>query len=74
MCYLDLGILVDAAAPLQHVPEKLIDFSDENMLQSIDFKCFPFDRMSPSDRTTLDIHKLEHRLRAKPLTFLRTML
>jgi hypothetical protein len=53
-----------AVARLEHVPEKLIDFSvildigyircliDENMLQDIDFKRFLLDRMSPSDWKT----------------------
>ena len=38
---------------LEHVPEKLTDFSDENMHQSIDFERFPLDLMSPFDRQTL---------------------
>ncbi|MHB8884890.1 MAG: hypothetical protein ACYC5H_07355 [Methylovirgula sp.] len=35
---------------LEHVPEKLNDFSDKNMLQLIDFERFPLDRMIPSGR------------------------
>ena len=33
----------------EHVPEKLIDFSDKNMLQFIEFERFPLDRMMPFD-------------------------
>ena len=40
----------DLVPMLEHVPEKLIDFSDKNMLQSIDFECFPLNWMSPSHR------------------------
>ncbi|QXX74192.1 hypothetical protein MHY1_01002 [Methylovirgula sp. HY1] len=42
-----------ATVSLEHVPEKLNDFSDKNMLQLIDLECFPLDRMSPPDRKTL---------------------
>jgi hypothetical protein len=38
---------------LEHVPKKLTDFSDQNMLQEIDFERIPIDRMIPSDRNTL---------------------
>jgi hypothetical protein len=38
---------------LQHVPEKLIDFSDKNMLQHFDFELFLLDRMISSGRKTL---------------------
>ncbi|MHB8883690.1 MAG: hypothetical protein ACYC5H_01160 [Methylovirgula sp.] len=38
---------------LEHVPEKLNDFSDKNMLQPIDFERFLLDRMIPSGRKTL---------------------
>ncbi|MHB8884900.1 MAG: hypothetical protein ACYC5H_07405 [Methylovirgula sp.] len=38
---------------LEHVPEKLNDFSDKNMLQLIDLERFPFDRVIPPDRKTL---------------------
>jgi hypothetical protein len=38
---------------LEHVPEKLTDFSDQNMLQEIDFERILIDRMIPSDRNTL---------------------
>ncbi len=40
-------------AVLEHVPEKLPDFSDKNMLRSIDLERFLSDRMSSSDRKTL---------------------
>ena len=38
---------------LKHVPEKLNDFSNKNMLQPIDLERFPLDRVSPPDRKTL---------------------
>jgi hypothetical protein len=38
---------------LEHVPEKLNDFSDKNMLQSIDLERFLPDRVIPPDRKTL---------------------
>ena len=38
---------------LEHVPEKLIDFSDWSMLQLIDSERFLFDRMIPPDREPL---------------------
>ncbi len=50
---------------LEHVPEKLVDFSiildigyircliDGNMIQLFDFERFLLDRMIPSDRKTL---------------------
>ncbi len=38
---------------LEHVPEKLNDFSDKNMLQLIDLERFPLDRVIPPDRKTL---------------------
>jgi hypothetical protein len=41
------------ATSLEHVPEKLTDFSDQNMLQEIDFERILIDRMIPSDRNTL---------------------
>jgi hypothetical protein len=41
------------ASALEHVPEKLTDFSDQNMLQEIDFERILIDRMIPSDRNTL---------------------
>ena len=47
---------LDASAiknALQHVPEKLTDFSDQNMLQEIDLERILIDRMIPSDRNTL---------------------
>jgi len=31
--------------PLEHVPKKLIDFSDQNMLQLFEFERFLFDQM-----------------------------
>lgn len=40
-------------SPLEHVPEKLIDFSDGNMLQHIDCERFLLDRMTPSDQKKL---------------------
>jgi hypothetical protein len=38
---------------LVDVPEKLTDFSDQNMPQEIDFERILIDRMIPSDRNTL---------------------
>jgi len=35
---------------LKHVPEKLIDFFDQNMLQLFEFERFFPDQMIPSDR------------------------
>jgi hypothetical protein len=46
------GVL-DARETLERVPEKLTDFSDQNMLQEIDFEGILIDRMIPSDRNTL---------------------
>jgi len=34
-------------------PKKLIDFSDQNMLQLFEFERFLFDQMIPSDREAL---------------------
>ena len=44
---------------LEHVPEKLNDFSDKNMLQLIDLERFPLDRVIPPDRKTLYEKALE---------------
>ena len=41
------------AQALEHVPEKLNDFSDKNMPQLVDFERFLLDRMIPSGRKTL---------------------
>jgi hypothetical protein len=38
---------------LEHVPEKLIDFSDRDMLQFFGFERVLIDRMIPSDRNAL---------------------
>ena len=38
---------------LEHVPKKLIDFFDSNMLQLVESERFLFDQMIPSDRGTL---------------------
>jgi hypothetical protein len=38
---------------LEHVLEKLIDFSDKNMLHFFDFERVLIDRMIPSDRNAL---------------------
>jgi hypothetical protein len=35
---------------LEHVPKKLIDFFDQNMLQLFDFKRFLSDQVIPPDR------------------------
>lgn len=40
-------------AGIEHGPEKLIDFSDEDMLQSFDFERVLVDAMIPSDRNAL---------------------
>jgi hypothetical protein len=42
-----------AAAGLEHVPKKLIDFFDEDMLQLFEFERFLFDPMIPRDREAL---------------------
>jgi hypothetical protein len=39
--------------PLEHVPKKLLDFFDENMLQLFESERSLFDQMSPSDREAL---------------------
>ncbi|MHB8884050.1 MAG: hypothetical protein ACYC5H_02990 [Methylovirgula sp.] len=46
---------LDGFAPrlLGHVPEKLNDFSDKNMLQLIELERSRFDRAIPPDRKTL---------------------
>jgi hypothetical protein len=38
---------------LEHVPEKLTDFSDQNMLQAIDLERILVDRVTLPDRNTL---------------------
>jgi uncharacterized damage-inducible protein DinB len=38
---------------LEHVPNKLTDFFDQNMLQLVELERFLFDQMIPSDRETL---------------------
>jgi hypothetical protein len=38
---------------LEHIPEKLTDFSDQNMLQPIDLERILIDRVIPPDRNTL---------------------
>jgi hypothetical protein len=48
-----LPICMDHFIHLEHVPEKLTDFSDQNMLQEIDFERILIDRTIPSDRNTL---------------------
>jgi hypothetical protein len=40
-------------ALLEHVPKKLIEFLDQNMLQRFDFERFLLDPMIPSDRKAL---------------------
>jgi hypothetical protein len=37
----------------EHVPKKLLDFFDQDMLQLIDIERFLFDHMIPCDRETL---------------------
>jgi hypothetical protein len=41
------------AVPLEHVPKKLLDFFDEDMLQLFDFERFPIDHVIPRDREAL---------------------
>lgn len=38
---------------LEHVPKKLIDFFDKDMLQHFDFEQFLFDHMIPRDQEAL---------------------
>jgi hypothetical protein len=38
---------------LEHVPKKLSDFFDRNLLQHIDLECVIIDWTSPSDRNAL---------------------
>jgi len=40
-------------ATLEHVPKKLLDFFDQNMLEFFESERFLFDQMSPSDREAL---------------------
>jgi hypothetical protein len=37
----------------EHVPKKLTDFFDQNMLQLVELERFLFDQMIPSDREAL---------------------
>jgi hypothetical protein len=46
-------MLVRWPATLEHVPKKLLDFFDQDMLQLIDFERFLFDHMIPCDREAL---------------------
>jgi hypothetical protein len=39
--------------PLEHVPKKLTDFFDEDMLQLFDFERFLIDHVIPRDREAL---------------------
>jgi hypothetical protein len=39
--------------PLEHVPKKLVDFFEQNMLQLFDFERFLFDQVIPHDRKAL---------------------
>jgi hypothetical protein len=41
------------AAPLEHVPKKLLDFFDQDMLQLFDFERVLIDQMIPFDRDAL---------------------
>jgi hypothetical protein len=38
---------------LEHVPKKMLDVFNENMLQLFEFERFLFDRVMPHDRETL---------------------
>jgi hypothetical protein len=38
---------------IAHVPKKLLDFFDQNMLEFFESERFLFDQMSPSDREAL---------------------
>ena len=39
--------------PLEHVPKKLLDFFDQDMLQLFDFERVLIDQMIPFDRDAL---------------------
>ncbi len=41
------------AFPLEHVPKKLLDFFDKDMLQLFEFELFLFDHVFPRDREAL---------------------
>jgi hypothetical protein len=43
----------NANGVLEHVPKKLTDFFDQNMLQLVELERFLFDQMIPSDREAL---------------------
>jgi hypothetical protein len=41
----------------KHIPKKLLDFFDEDMLRLFDFERFLFDRVIPRDREALSAPK-----------------
>jgi hypothetical protein len=47
------GFLDKALLGLEHVPKKLLDFFDEDMLQLFDFERVLFDHVIPRDRDAL---------------------
>ncbi len=47
------GAQTHIVSPLEHVPKKLLDFFDQDLLRLIDIERFLFDHVIPRDREAL---------------------